>query len=253
MDFSSSSRNINRLTVSVAILTVIGLFNPSMFSLFNIMLSVVSFYVLSIFGIYLMMHRYFSHKSFQFKNKFLKLIMTVISLAALRGSPFGWVYIHRMHHAYSDTNLDPHSPKILGYKLFGFGHYKKHESEKLNLFLVKDLMSKEHLFIHKWYSLIIIVAAFLISVVNLEVLYFGWILPGFLVHISQNSFNYFGHLYGYKNFVSRDDSRNNKWLFPFILGEAWHNNHHVNAKNYTTRVKSFELDPLGKFIELIKK
>ena len=253
MDFSSSSKNINNLTIGVSLLAVLGLVNVEMFSVFNILLSVVSFYVLSIFGIYLMMHRYFSHKSFEFKSKILKVIITAISLAALRGSPFGWVYIHRMHHAYSDQEQDPHSPKTLGYKLFGFGHYKKHESEKVNLFLVKDLMSKEHLFIHKWYFLIVLSLGLVVGLISYEVLYFAWILPAFFVHLSQNSFNYFGHMYGYKNFAFRDDSRNNAWLFPFILGEAWHNNHHANPKEYTTKVKSFEFDPLGTFIEFIKK
>ena len=200
-----------------------------------------------------MMHRYFTHKSFEFKSKILEKILTAISIAALRGSPFGWVYIHRMHHANSDTDKDPHSPKVLGYKLFGFGHYEKHETEKVNLFLVKDLMTPTHLFIHKWYTLIVVSLALIIGIISYEFLYFAWILPAFLVHLSQNSFNYFGHMYGYRNFNSKDDSRNNKWLFPFILGEAWHNNHHSKPKDYTTKVKKFELDPLGKFIEIIKK
>jgi stearoyl-CoA desaturase (delta-9 desaturase) len=175
----------------------------------------------------------------------------LISLLAGRGSPLGWVYVHRQHHAYSDTEKDPHSPKFLKYKLFGFSHYKKQEEEKMQIFIVKDLMNKEQLFIHKWYMAIIMTAIVVFSLISIELLYFAWILPAFLVHISQNNFNYFGHMYGYRNFNTKDDSRNNMWLFPFILGEAWHNNHHKNPASVTTKIKHNEYDPVLSLIKLV--
>lgn len=253
MKFGSTSKNINVLTITITFLALAGLINISMFTLSNILLMIVSFYVLNILGIWMTLHRYYSHKSFEFRYTFLQYIFTTIAVLAGRGSPLGWVYLHRQHHAYSDTEKDPHSPKYLGYKLFGFGHYKKQEEHKMQIFLVKDMMSTVQLFIHKWYILIIAAFALLLASVSIELLYFGWILPALLIQLSQSNFNYFGHIYGYTNHKTTDDSKNNIWLFPIIFGEAWHNNHHGDPKNASTTVQKFEIDPLFWFISVIKK
>ena len=92
-----------------------------------------------------------------------------------------------------------------------------------------------------------------IAIINIEILYFGWILPALFIQFSQSNFNYFGHTYGYINYKTDEDSKNNIFLFPIILGEAWHNNHHGDPKNMSTTVRRFELDPLSWFITLIKK
>lgn len=253
MNFGSTAKNINLLTLLVTLLAIAGLLNISMFTAANILITISSFYVLNILGIWMTLHRYYSHKSFEFRYPFLKHFFTVIAVLAGRGSPLGWVYLHRQHHAYSDTDKDPHSPKYLGYKLFGFGHYKKQEEHKMQVFLVKDMMSKTQLFIHKWYILIIAAFTIFLASISIELLYFGWVLPALLIQLSQSNFNYFGHTYGYINYTTTDDSKNNVFLFPIILGEAWHNNHHGDPKNATTTLRRFEIDPVYWFIKLIKR
>lgn len=253
MNFGSTAKNINLLTLLVILLVIAGLLNISMFTAVNILITISSFYVLNILGIWMTLHRYYSHKSFEFRYPFLKHFFTVIAVLAGRGSPLGWVYLHRQHHAYSDTDKDPHSPKYLGYKLFGFSHYKKQEEHKMQVFLVKDMMSKTQLFIHKWYILIISAFTIFLGSISIELLYFGWVLPALLIQLSQSNFNYFGHTYGYINHTTPDDSKNNMFLFPIILGEAWHNNHHGDPKNATTTVRRFEIDPVYWFIKLIKR
>lgn len=253
MQLGSTSRNINILTLCITTCAGLGLCVPSMFTVTNMCISLISFYVLNILGNWMMLHRYYSHKSFEFKNKYIKWFFTILAILTGRGSPLGWSYLHRKHHAYSDTEKDPHSPKYLGYKIFGFGHYKTQEEEPMQIFIVKDLMSKEQVFIHKWYIAIILSFICMMALVNIELLYFAWILPAFLVHLSQTNFNYFGHMNGYRNFQIKDDSRNNIYLFPIILGEAWHNNHHANPKKYSTQVKATEYDPLSLFIDIIKR
>jgi stearoyl-CoA desaturase (delta-9 desaturase) len=125
------------------------------------------------------------------------------------------------------------------------------EKEKMKIFLVKDLMNGQQLFFHKYYFLIIISFVALLSIYDIELAYFLYVLPVTLVHLCQNHFNYFGHLYGYRNFDTRDNSRNNIWLFPFILGEAWHNNHHHNPSLISTKVKYYEIDPIAWIIKRI--
>jgi len=253
MQFGSTSRNVNLLTIFTTIITVIGFFNVEMFTTSNILISVASFYILNILGIWMMLHRYYSHRSFRFRSVTLKWIFTSIAILAGRGSPLGWVYLHRKHHRYSDTEKDPHSPKNLGYKLFGFSHMRTQEESKMELFLVKDLMSKEHLFIHKWYMAIMIIFIFMFIVINPVLFYFVWAVPAIAIQLGQNNFNYFGHTNGYRNFETKDNSRNNAWLFPLILGEAWHNNHHHNPASISTRELYFEVDPVEYLIRLVRR
>ena len=252
MTFGSTLHNLNLLTMFSALVTLLGVFHLEMFTWTNFIIMIAVFYVLNILGIWMTLHRYYSHKAFEFNHPITKWIFTIVAILAGRGSPLGWVYIHRQHHAYSDTTKDPHSPKNTGYKLFGFSHMKNQEGE-MKLFLVKELMTPVQLFIHKWYMLIILSFIVLLGLINIELLYFAWIVPIFLIQLSQYNFNYFGHMYGYRNFNTADDSRNNKWLFPAILGEAWHNNHHGNPLSITTQLRWWEFDPAAFIIRIIKK
>ena len=248
MTFGSTSRNINLLTILVFVSSVIGLFFVE-YNITNIITMMISFYVLNILGVWMMMHRYYSHKSFEL-NPILKWMFTVIAVLTGRGSILGWVYLHRLHHAYSDEGKDPHSPHNLGYKLFGFGHMKKQEGE-MKIFLVKELMTPEQLFIHKWYMLLLIPVLIIFALIDLQLFYWAWIVPAMLIQFSTSNFNYFGHTHGYRNYETKDQSRNNVLLWPIILGEAWHNNHHADAKNLSTRHKFWEIDPLEWLIKLI--
>jgi stearoyl-CoA desaturase (delta-9 desaturase) len=249
MTFGSTSRNIGILTIFLFIVSIVGLFFVD-YTLSNILLMLISFYVLNILGIWMTLHRYYSHKSFEL-NPVLHWLFSAIALLAGRGSVLGWVYLHRLHHAYSDEEKDPHSPYNLGYKLFGFGHMKKQEGE-MKIFLVKELMTPAQLFIHKWYMLLLLPVVVVVGIIDLEFLYWSWIVPAMLIQLSTSNFNYFGHTHGYRNYETKDQSRNNAWLWPIILGEAWHNNHHSDAKNYSTRHKFWEIDPLAWLIKLVE-
>jgi fatty-acid desaturase len=250
--FSASAQTIPKVQLVTGIASVIGVFWAD-FTVSNIAMLVASFYIYSILGISLTFHRYYSHHSFEFKYAFIKWVCTLIAILSGRGSPIGWVYIHRIHHAYSDTPKDPHSPKYLGFKLFGFKHVKKHLSGDMNYFIVKELMKPIQLKINKYYFLIILVFVLLLGVINLNLLYFVWILPVFLIQLSQKAFNYYSHTSGYRNFDTKDNSTNNIWLWPFIWGDAWHNNHHANAADLSTKVRKYEFDPVVTLANVIRK
>jgi stearoyl-CoA desaturase (delta-9 desaturase) len=75
----------------------------------------------------------------------------------------------------------------------------------------------------------------------------------FVVSVTQTMFNYFAHMKGYRNFETTDRSTNNLYLWPFILGDAWHNNHHANAQLVSTKVRRHEYDPISILINFIKQ
>jgi stearoyl-CoA desaturase (delta-9 desaturase) len=250
MTFGSTSKNIGLLTIFLFIGSIVGLFFAD-YTLKNIAIALISFYTLNILGVWMTLHRYYSHKSFELNTVF-KWFFSAIAFLAGRGSILGWVYLHRLHHAYSDQEQDPHSPHNLGYKMFGFGHMKKQEGE-MKIFLVKELMTPVHLFVHKWYMLMLMPLVAIFAIIDLQLLYWAWILPATMIQFSTSNFNYFGHTHGYRNYETREQSRNNPWLWLIILGEAWHNNHHADAKNYSTMHRWWELDPLAWLIKLLER
>lgn len=249
--FSSNAQTITKIQMITGLSSIAGLFYFD-FTLSNLILLLASFYIYSVVGIGLTLHRYYAHKSFEFRFVFMKWICTLIAILSGRASILGWVYVHRLHHAYSDTEKDPHGPGNIGFKLFNFKHIES-TAGKMNVFLVKDLMNKQQIFIHDYYLAIILAFVFVLAIFGLDVAYFVWVLPVFLVQMSQNSFNYFAHTYGYRNYETKDTSSNNALLWPLIMGDAWHNNHHGNPASMTTQFKWWEIDPAGYLIRMIRK
>jgi stearoyl-CoA desaturase (delta-9 desaturase) len=249
--FSATANTINNVQMVSGVLSILGLFYFD-FTLTQILTAVLFFYIYSIVGIGITLHRYYTHKSFEFIHPALKWVFTLFACLAGRASPLGWVYVHRLHHAYSDTDKDPHSPKTIGFKLFGFKHIES-KSGKMNVFLVKDLMTKDQIFIHDYYFAIILAWLAVVGLFGIDMLYFTWVLPVFIVQLSQNSFNYFAHTVGYRNYETKDSSTNNIFLWPLIMGDAWHNNHHGNPLGTTTKEKWWEIDPAGGIIRIVKK
>ena len=70
---------------------------------------------IAVFGTTLYLHRALTHKAVTFHpiiNEIFRFAIWVTS--GIR--PRQWVAVHRKHHAHTDTEDDPHSPKILGWK-----------------------------------------------------------------------------------------------------------------------------------------
>ena len=79
------------------------------------MIVVVAFVVhwqLSVFCQSFFLHRYGAHKQFTMSHGWERFfhLLTYFSQGASFLSPRGYAILHRMHHAYSDTEKDPHSP-----------------------------------------------------------------------------------------------------------------------------------------------
>ena len=249
--FSAKASTLSTLQIAVVLTALLGVVFTE-FTVANAIVSLIFFYLYSSVGISITLHRYYSHKSFEFTSDVVKWCCTLMSVVSLRGSPIGWTYIHRLHHSFADTEKDPHSPHNLGLKLFFFKDIESHSS-KMNIFIVKDMMSKEQLLINKHYFLLIAAWIILLALINPALVFFAWVLPVAAVHFSQAAFNYFAHVTGYRNVESREKSTNNFFLWPFIMGDAWHNNHHSNAGSLTTKEQWWEIDPAAWIIRIFKK
>lgn len=247
---SASAKSVSVIQILSLIIGLIGLIHFNV-GLYELSLIILGYFLFSGFGVSLMMHRYYSHKSFEFKYKFLENLGFVLAVLSGRGSIIGWVYIHRMHHAFSDTNKDPHNPTTSGWKIF-FPHLL-HYGEKLDKKIIKDFFVYEHLMVNRYYNLIILSFALILFLISPKLLVFFYAIPLFLTALALDLFVFLSHTYGYRNFDTRDNSKNNWFISLILWGEGWHNNHHANAKNHSLQVKWYEIDILSYFIKLIKR
>lgn len=248
--FSSNSKSISAIHLFTIFISIIGLFYFD-FTINNFLIFVTAYFLYSGIGVSMMLHRYYTHRSFEFKNIFIKWLFTFFAITSGRGGILGWVYIHRLHHLHADTKNDPHAPSDNKINIF-FPSYLKFD-KNINLRLIKDILITPFIVIDKYYVLLILVYASILFYINPVLFYFGWILPVMLTHFVLNSFLYFGHNTGYRNFNNVDKSKN-IWLYSILLwGEGWHNNHHNNPSKWHFKFKKWEIDIVSIFIRLVKK
>ncbi len=248
--FSSSPNSLFVVQLITFVLVAVGLFIVD-YSWYYVMLSVLMFYCYTVLGIGLMLHRFYTHKSFELSPA-IKWVLTTFAVLAGRGSPLGWVYIHRLHHATSDTEKDPHSPHFSTFKFIRFKPVVD-STKKINYFIIKDIMSPAQIKIDNYYLLFVLGFPIGLSLLSYNLVFYIWALPVFTVGVTQLLFNYVSHMYGYRNIDTKDRSTNNVLLWPFIMGEAWHNNHHGNPSSPTTNIRWWEIDPAGFIIRMIRK
>lgn len=248
--FEATGNKVSLIQGTVLIGTLAGLFYFN-YTLVNCLTIVLGYFLYSGIGISLMLHRYWSHSSFEFKWPILKWIFTFFGLVAGRGSILGWVHIHRTHHKFSDKEKDPHDPRSKGWRIY-FPHlmtYTNHADRHV----IKDLLNRTQINIHKYYILFPVAWILLLGLIDLRLLYFFYLVPITITFLVIDSFVYFNHTYGYRNHNTDDCSKNN-WVIALLLwGEGWHNNHHNDSKKFNLREKWWEIDLLGMFITIIKK
>ena len=248
--FSASANFVSLIQLVSVILLVLGL-SLVTWNLQYILTTIIFYFLYSGIGVSMMLHRYWTHKSFEFKSNILKWIFTWFALMACRGSIIGWVHIHREHHAYADTEKDPHAPNINGWKVF-FPHILDYGLE-IKKYLVRDLFNPIHLKINRYYKLLVIAWVLLLLAISPQLFYFAWVVPIALTHLVLNTFTYFGHSVGYSSYSKRDESKN-FWVFAILLwGEGWHNNHHKNPGKWNLQENWWEVDLISYVIRAIKK
>lgn len=219
-------------------------------------LSFVMWILVSGLGIAVGYHRVFSHKTHSIST-WKENIILFFAVFAAQGSSIFWTAVHRgIHHRFTDTDKDIHSPNKKGFfESFLFWHYRLNK-ESLNLRFAIDLLKKpNHVWFHKYYIPIFwalpILAAF--YSIPLSLAMFG--LPMLIGNLQDNLINVIGHkkcLIGYRNFDTKDKSYNNP-LFAFLTwGQSWHNNHHHDVKQFNFGVKWWEYDPCRLFLWFLK-
>jgi stearoyl-CoA desaturase (delta-9 desaturase) len=220
-------------------------------------------YVYTILGyIWIMMlglsacyHRLLSHKSFKV-HPLMKRFMLLGAVLSGQHDPLFWVTIHRgYHHRLTDTDRDPHSPKHGFWHSYVLWMFRIREGDMSPKYVVDLMRDPDCLFVHKHYMKIFIGVNLLVYLINPTVWLWLIMFPAFISFHSyaiNTSVNHYTKL-GYKNYETKDNGINVVWLFPVILGEAWHNNHHGDSGNYNFGGRHWwEFDPTRVLIDLIR-
>lgn len=207
-------------------------------------------------GVAVGFHRYFSHRAFKTSQVWDQL-MLYFGCLACHGNPFFWVALHNgLHHRYSDTDKDPHSPiHGLWHAYQGYAFTLDPKSVPLKAgagFLRQSSWQWSVRYYHKvlWMSWII---AGLISPTLLVGLAVAQV---WAIH-QEATVNLLGHISGfgaYRNFDTKDLSVNRNLLGLITWGQALHNNHHHAPNKYDFgSIRWYEFDPCRIWVALIRK
>ncbi|RAY12318.1 acyl-CoA desaturase [Actinomadura craniellae] len=225
-------------------------------------------YLVTALGVEGGLHRFFSHRSFTAGPAVTAFLGVTGSMAA-QGPILFWVAVHRQHHACTDRDGDPHSPRPLGPGLRGrlrglwHGHagwlftirragWTRHVSD-----LVRDrLVMKVNQYYFGWVLLGLAIPAAIGGLLGgAEGAAGGFLWGGlariFLLDQVTWSVNSIGHTLGNRPYRTRDNSRNVAPLAPLSVGGSWHNNHHSQPALATNRHSFWQIDVTGMFIRTL--
>jgi fatty-acid desaturase len=234
-------------------LTYFGLgLAPWCFSVSGVVIAMIML-VLTGLGVTVGLHRLLTHRSFS-TYKWLERTLATLGALAFQGGVVDWVAIHRMHHAHSDTDGDPHTPKDnfwRGHFLWLFRYDARVADGSLKVRYIRDLCKDPYMtFLENW-SIGLQELLFFVLYLGGEFfapgLGLSWAVYGVFVRVvalQQLAWlvNSVSHTWGYRTFETPDQSVNCWWLTLPALGEGWHNNHHAFPTSARFGLRWYELD-----------
>ena len=250
--------------VAIHLLALLA-FVPWLFSWTGVILALCGLYVFGTLGINLCYHRLLTHGSFSCP-KWLEHCFAILGVCCLQDTPGRWVAIHRFHHQHSDEQPDPHSPLVN----FIWGHFgwllvKNDELHKITMYerYARDILRDpfylrlEKRLLWVWVYVASAVVFFLTGLgigwlvtgeymggvqFGLSLLVWGVLVRTVLVWHITWSVNSITHLWGYRNYESGENSRNNWFVALVSNGEGWHNNHHADQRSAAHGHRWWEFD-----------
>jgi fatty-acid desaturase len=238
---------------------------PWLFSWTGVAAAALGLYVFGTLGVNLCFHRLLTHRSFVCPL-WLEHALSVLGVCCLQDTPVRWVVAHRVHHQHSDEQPDPHSPLVN----FLWSHmgWLFVENRGLNSIAAYDRYGRDLLrdsfymrFERNHFWLWVNIAQFFVFYIagaclggaltgtwtgatqmGASLLVWGVFVRTVAVWHITWSVNSVTHVWGYRNYATGENSRNN-WLVALISnGEGWHNNHHADQRSAAHGHRWFELD-----------
>ncbi|NML23989.1 acyl-CoA desaturase [Pseudoflavitalea sp. G-6-1-2] len=209
-------------------------------------------------------HRYAAHRAFRMSRSWEKIffVFTYIAQGSSYMSPRTYGIMHRMHHAYTDTIKDPHSPEFSKNvfemmfrtrNIYNRIHTGKFEVEERFTHNLPEWNSFDRLASSPLSRILWSVGYLALFLLLSSSLWYLLLLP---VVITMGAFhgaiiNWFAHKYGYRNFKLKNTSQNLLVVDVLMLGESYHNNHHKNPSAINFGKRWHEFDPVFPLIKAL--
>ncbi|SFW65119.1 acyl-CoA desaturase [Chitinophaga sancti] len=229
-----------------------------------ILIFFISIWYLSLFSQTFFQHRYAAHGAFTMNKSWEKFffIVTYVTQGSSYMSPKAYGIMHRLHHAHTDTPLDPHSPSNSSNIFTMMWHTRTVYQHILHQKMEVDERYSKNLPVWDGFDRFANGAFSRLLWVGLYILFFvvfatsPWqylLLP---IIISTGAFhgaivNWFAHKYGYINFKLKNTSMNLLFVDVLMLGESYHNNHHKHPASINFGRRWFEIDPVYYIIRFL--
>jgi len=229
-----------------------------------IVIFLISHWFLSLFGQTFFNHRYASHRMFSMSPVWERIffVYTFFVQGSSYLQPKAYAIMHRMHHKYSDTAQDPHSPRfsnsIFQMMWNTFRTYRGLVDGKVGYgeAIGKNIPEWDALdrIADPWFTRVSFMSFYSTFYFFFATQWWMWLfLPlHFVMGPVQGAIvNWYGHKYGYVNFVdTKDQSKNVVPIDVMLCGELFQNNHHKYPGRANFACRMFEFDPTYAVIRL---
>lgn len=243
----ASGRSLNLTTIFFVIVFHLGAIGALFtFSWLNLGVAAFVWWVAGSLGIGIGYHRLLTHRGFK-APKWLEYTLSVFGTLALQSGPLSWVSTHRIHHAFTDQENDPHSPRHGTYwSHIGWifrGTSQNQTEETMRRYCPDMIDDKFHRVLNRVYWVpVIALAAGLFAIGGIGMVFWGIFLRTVIGWHFTWLVNSATHLWGSRRFETRDDSRNNGLVAALTWGEGWHNNHHAHPRSARHGLAWYEID-----------
>ena len=241
------SKQIQWVTIiAVAIFHILAFWALFTFSWQNLAAAAITWWIAGSWGIGMGYHRLLTHGGYK-APKWLEYFLTFCGTLGLQSGPVTWVTTHRIHHAFTETDRDPHSPRNGTYWAhmgWIFRGKAQNQDEATMRRYAPDLMKDKVLvfFNNYYYATPIIAGIVLFLIGGWSMVLWGIFLRQVIGWHSTWLVNSATHLWGTRRFETNDDSRNNGLIAAVTFGEGWHNNHHAHPRSARHGLTWYEFD-----------
>ncbi len=258
LDFEKPRTGIN--WKNVAIVTSFHLLAIPVFFTFswqNLAALLIGNWIVGSLGVGLGWHRLLTHRGFKAPS-WLEYTLSIFATMSIQDSPDKWVATHRIHHAFTETDKDPHSTRSgfwwaqIGWVLWGTA--QDHDDATLKRYVPDLIKDRGHALISRFYYVPIMISAAILFAIGGWTMVVWGVFARVVVGWHTTWFvNSLSHIFGSRPYETGDLSTNNWFVALLTFGEGWHNNHHMSPTSARHGLKWYQFDMNWIAIRILEK